>query len=1407
MRVIDAAWWASHTAFMAIRVLGPLETGTEHALSPRERAVLAALIVRVGRTVAPGELAEACWGDDPPRTWPQQVKTSVARIRAGLGTTAVLTRGSAYALGIDPATVDAFEFERLVSSARQHALHDENDRAVEMYRRGLALWRGVAYVELVDWEPAAVEAERLAAIRDSAEEELLESRLAEGEHRAVIADAERLVRAAPLREERWAVLAIANYRAGRQAEALATVRAARARLVDELGIDIGARLRELEASMLRQDPALTLVRTLHRVSDACPYRGLAPYSPADVDAFFGRDDDVDDIQERVRPGSLTAVVGASGSGKSSLVLAGVLPRLTSGRTVVVLTAGRDAALDLRARIEQRGAADIVVIDQAEAVFQLAERERDELCAIVADVLAAGSAVLMTLRSEFLDRATGLPYVGTAIGRGVLAIGPLTADGLRRAIECPAVGAGLRLEPGLVEVIERDAGDRRTTLPHVSHALVETWVRREGATLTVAGYEASGGIAGAIAQSAESLYRSLDAHDASACRSLMLRLVHRGADGVSVRRTASLAPLAADPARRRVIDRLVAVRLLTTDADDITVAHEAIATAWPRLDGWLENDAEGARLVGTVATAAELWHGSGRRSEDLMRGARLQGALDWRADSEPDLTAVEQEFLDTSSDRERDEVRELADRAARDRRNIRGLRWTIGGACVLLVAALLGGGLAAVRGAEAAAAAENARVEALVATSLSVRANDRETAALLAAEAFRRWPEDPRVRSALRGVMMSTGGLVDTHLAEATYQPAMDVIPGSATAVRVSSEAEGSDQATMHVIDLDTGEVRDPVELDLPAAVPFATRTVVVSPDGSTVAIQSPAYPGPSDHTGCCWSHVAFVDLRTGRLSRATVMVQAQLSSRPVFDETGRILYFAHPLIGDLIAIDSVTGEIHASNPAALDEQPTPEDRDLGLTIVDERSVAVAAGDEILIYDRATLTVTRTIPLDGDMAGSAVISDGQGGVVATGVDGTVRVSLATGETLWRRTADPTRNCNTLHLVAQSSVACGSFAGAALIDLETGETRREQTALQLNLSPEFETIDDESLLVTVDTFSMWMRWRVDGGGAGADVVAKGRELVDGPEAGGSVVVTQPVGGGRMQLWDLKRDAPVGEEADLIVPLGSGVVARSDGTGRPSLQRLAGEEIPLTVPDLPESFHLVPGGWAHLAFAWWADAVVAFDPSTGAPLGPAMNLPGVQFVDVLSASETPDQQRAVITWWEESIGSTETAVFDISTGDLLVRGLHGLEQSHALDSDQVIGIEAENARRYDIRTLEPISSLARAIGGSQLISASSDGRTLLSVGFNNALTLYDLRADVALAAPLDSDAPGVRLRGGYLTADGETLLEALPDGIRIWDLRPVEQALDACALAGRELSEEEWSTYFPDEERVDTCAALTS
>lgn len=240
---------------MVVKVLGPLDTGTD-ALGARERTTLTALVVRRGSTVAPADLADAWWGETPPRTWEQQVRNAVARIRSRLGRESVETVGWQYRLGVDPDSIDAVRFERLVSSARGHALRGEHPRAIDAYGKALALWRGAPLQDVADWGPGVAEALRLDEIRTSAEEERLDSRLAAGEHRSGIADAERLLREQPLREDRWAIVALANYRADRQAEALAVLRAARERLADEFGIEPGARLTSLELGMLRHDPAL-----------------------------------------------------------------------------------------------------------------------------------------------------------------------------------------------------------------------------------------------------------------------------------------------------------------------------------------------------------------------------------------------------------------------------------------------------------------------------------------------------------------------------------------------------------------------------------------------------------------------------------------------------------------------------------------------------------------------------------------------------------------------------------------------------------------------------------------------------------------------------------------------------------------------------------------------------------------------------------------------------------------------------------------------------------------------------------------------------------------------------------------------------------------------------------------------
>ena len=258
---------------MTLHVLGPVDFDGEQ-LSPRERTVLAALAVSVPYGASASTLADALWGDELPSTWPKQLQAIIGLIRRAIGAGAIETTATGYALAVDVESLDASRFERLVEAARRHVAADDPERAAAAYRRALELWRGPAYAELAEWEPAAAEISRLETVRQTSEEELLAARLAFGEHRAAIAEAERLVRESPYREERWCLLALANYQSGRQAEALAALRSARRRLDDDLGIEPGERFRDLETAILRHDPSLAPLRHEPRISDECPYRGL-----------------------------------------------------------------------------------------------------------------------------------------------------------------------------------------------------------------------------------------------------------------------------------------------------------------------------------------------------------------------------------------------------------------------------------------------------------------------------------------------------------------------------------------------------------------------------------------------------------------------------------------------------------------------------------------------------------------------------------------------------------------------------------------------------------------------------------------------------------------------------------------------------------------------------------------------------------------------------------------------------------------------------------------------------------------------------------------------------------------------------------------------------------------------------
>ena len=695
-----------------------------------------------------------------------------------------------YRLRVDPDSIDAVRYERLIEQASTHRANGDPMRAIDVLERASALWSGMPYSDLGEWPPAIAEAERLEEIRKSAEEDLQAARLECGEHRAVVPDAERLVRADPLRERRWAILVTALYRSGRQADALAALRSARERLADELGIEPGAELVALESAILHQDASLD-APTEHLLTGAdCPYRGLQPFGTDDAEEFFGRDADIQAALARLSGSPFLAVAGASGCGKSSLVLAGLVPALRArGDTVVVFGSGATPIARLRDALSGRGDADVIVIDQFEELFHsgLPEAHVAEFSALIAAAVAGGQRVIVAVRADFLSACAAEPSIGPLFSAGVHLVGPLSPDGLRSAIEEPARLAGLRLEPGLVELILRDAAGAPGVLPHVSHALVETWLRREGATLTVAGYEDSGGISGAIAKSADQLYLSLDPDARATCRATFLRLVEISADGAPMRRRIPIAPMRQDAAHDRVLTSLARARLVSAEEDSLIVAHESLATAWPRLRGWLEDDAEGLRAMSALASAANTWETDGRPEEDLYRGARLDAVLAWRDAAGPELTDSEVAFLDASAAQQRATVEEIERRSRRDRRQNRRLRVSLATAVALFAVAVTAGGFVAAGSNETAHQRETAQIEALTSAALSLGTTERDVASLLAVESYRRWPEDPRAHSALMGAMTRSHGLLATTYLEDVEDMASMLIPGTRRAVAATVE--------------------------------------------------------------------------------------------------------------------------------------------------------------------------------------------------------------------------------------------------------------------------------------------------------------------------------------------------------------------------------------------------------------------------------------------------------------------------------------------------------------------------------------------------------------------------------------------------------------------------------------------
>ncbi len=528
-----------------------------------------------------------------------------------------------------------------------------------------------------------------------------------------------------------------------------------------------------------------------------PFKGLRSFHEADAPDFFGRERLVKRLLDALRhsesahTAGLLAVVGPSGSGKSSVVRAGLLPALRAGAIdgsdqwfVTSMLPGAhpfeelEVALDrvsvnavpldvaaLRAprgisravkRLLREDTDLVLVIDQFEELFTLCE-DPDEQTAFLDGLVEALSdpssriRLVVTLRADFYDRPLRHPELARLLERGTVAVGSLLSDELERAITAPVFAVGASFEPGLVTRIVAEVVNQPSALPLLQYALTELFDRNVDGVLSLRTYEEFGGLGGAIAASAERLVAS-GVDEELSVRRMFTRLVTLGEGSEDTRRRVLLSEFDRSKVIREHIDRFGAARLLTFDRDPasreptVELAHEALISEWPRLKEWVNEDRDGLRLLRHLSTTATAWANRGREESELYRGGRLELAERYGSEHHAELNEIELEFLASSSARAQVE-------AASKRRGEQRIRKALVAVAGLALVSIVAGSLAWNSRQRARVSAETAETSRLAASAPALAQTSLQLGLLAAAESYRR-DQTPETLGALQRALVA-----------------------------------------------------------------------------------------------------------------------------------------------------------------------------------------------------------------------------------------------------------------------------------------------------------------------------------------------------------------------------------------------------------------------------------------------------------------------------------------------------------------------------------------------------------------------------------------------------------------------------------------------------------------------------
>jgi WD40 repeat protein/tRNA A-37 threonylcarbamoyl transferase component Bud32 len=1138
----------------------------------------------------------------------------------------------------------------------------------------------------------------------------------------------------------------------------------------------------------------------------CPFKGLASFEPVDAEYYFGRERLVAELVARLVGSGFLGIVGPSGSGKSSVLRAGLLPALAGGvlpgsagwrrwllrpgerpmqALGAVLAAGAGDPLGEALDSLPRDTRLLLAVDQLEELFTAcrSDHERGEFVETLARAASDPRAVVVVaVRADFYGRLAEYPALADLLGANHVLVGPMQASELRRAIELPAARVGLRVEPQLTDALVDDVEGEPGALPLLSTALLELWQKRDDDTLTLAAYRASGGVHGAVARLAERTYAVVAEPRQPLVRAVMLRLVGDGEGDAPVRRRASLAEL--DLERNQdvaeVLTTLADSRLVTVSEGSVEVAHEALLREWPRLREWIEEDTEGRRLRGHITRAAAEWHAAGRDSGELYRGARLAAALDWSAAHELELNEVERLFLTASRDAAEAEAREA-------RRTNKRLRALLIGVAILLAAALAGGVLALLqrgeaRDAETAQVAERLGAQALV-------DEDLDRSLLLARQALA-IADTPQTRGSLLSALLRSPRAIGIMHGPDDAQP--------------SGIALSPDGRTLVVGDFYSRLLFFDARTYRPIGEPLRASEWVdglaYSPDGKTIAFGGSFY-------------INLIDARTHE-----ILEQAPLNGhaeRMAFTRDGSklVVVTGEPFtlsIRDATTLDVLGPAIEpegfrGSSISSADEPPH-------FALTPDGNAVVTASDqgELAWWDLRSGRKTRTLPIGKGYHALALAPDGRS--VAIGIDGGIQlVDARTGET---ETA-------TIDIGGRPAALLFSPDGRTVVSTNADGTMTLWNAR--SVTPR-ETLSGHSASQAVFSRDGMTLYTVSEEGT-----AIAWDLTEGRRLRRPFRFTQDRNSVRLSEHHPGRFSPDGRLIAVGLK-GRGIALRDARTLAPIGPALLKTEGEVRALDFsPDGATLVAVGHNGATTVWdvssrslrykplfaGLDPGVAFSPD-GDTFATSGEGGGVSFWAVRTGerlgriggfSQSNDVGFSAngerVAFAEGGSGYSRAQVWDTDSRSRVAEvsgGDEGDALAVALSPDGrivALGGFGRAVRLWDVGTGKLLHALD--VGGARKLEFSRDGRILAVVG--NGASLWDVATGVQIGPTLNAGSRSTELD---LSADGRRLLMTGADGRgAVWDVDPESWARRACALAHRTLTREEWERFLPGRRYDPACA----